>query len=204
MRRNLKTSNGIHCSEINALCIVCTSFVERRTLKQSVSQYSLLDDSQRGGRVYFNFPSLWVSNQIRKGLICHARVPPSLHWFDLKSPLTHHSLSSLGAMWPWWCGLSYHAVWIPWASSSGSGDSNHSVLQIKEKEAKRRVRRTLSWRVWTLHSHHFPILVKAMQAPLIFTNASVQSPVPSQPQAPEPLLISQGSRGSLLTLLSRN
>ena len=40
MCRNLKTTNGIHCSKINALCIVCTSFVERQMLKQSISQYS--------------------------------------------------------------------------------------------------------------------------------------------------------------------
>lgn len=137
-------------------------------------------------------------------MICQACAPLHLRWFDLKSLLTHRSLCLLGVTCPQWCSFDHHAVWIHWAPSSGSGGSSHSVLQTKEKGAKKKSGEHYHGRSELHTVIGFPILIKAIQTPLIFIDVSMQSPVPPQPQATEPLLISRGSGGFLLTLLSRN
>lgn len=72
----LRTTNGIHCYRINTFCSVCPSFIPRQALRQSISQYVLLDGSQISKKAGFNFPSLWVSketSQITKDELCQGR-----------------------------------------------------------------------------------------------------------------------------------
>lgn len=66
-----------------------------------------------------------------------ACAPPPV-WLCLL--LNHHSHIAfclcLLQMCPLWCSFDYHALWMSWASSSGSGSSCHTLLQKKEMEPK--------------------------------------------------------------------
>lgn len=78
MCANLETTNGIHCSSINTLFIVCTSFVGRQVLKQSISQYFPRDDSQSGGKVCLNpfLMSFQGDQSDNEGLALPSTCPP--------------------------------------------------------------------------------------------------------------------------------
>lgn len=68
-----QVTNGIHCCRINTFSRVCPLFVGRQALRQSISQYLLLADSQNSKKPGFNFPSLWVSKEtspIMKDMLC--------------------------------------------------------------------------------------------------------------------------------------
>lgn len=76
-----QTANGIHCRRINTFFSVCPSFAGRQALRQSISQYFLLDDSQSSKEPGFNFPSLWVSKEtslIMKDMLCQGCALPHI------------------------------------------------------------------------------------------------------------------------------
>ena len=158
----------------------------------------------------FNFSSsLGVSketSQIMKGLFCQACAPPP-PWVGSWLITAHTSPPvSVGGKCVFSGAPQTDVPPATWAFSSGSGGSNHTVLQIKEKERKKKKIRWggLSLGVWVPCGHYFALMLLfsrwvlsdsftmpwtiAHQAPLFmgFSRQESWSGLPSPPSGDPP------------------